>query len=362
MPKVGINEPDRDVEHTGIVDEWVSGTTGGWGFLRSDRPIAGFTHSRKDGRIFVHRENISVDVEVLEAGQKVAFKVKPPLKSGRDWQANEVRLLENPGGHVDTPAATTHNPGAKKRIRKRDETRVSGAEKDKKAAQPESPEFAPLDPILSGEEEADDADVPNVARASVVHGVLGRMKVNTIPHFGQIMPLGSVQGHLPSAIRVEGLIWEPKEVPGKEPTWEARPVDPSLLALQRIAGMKPEDADGAAKLTLHFALCREHAAVGLKTATVGPVGRDPRYGKFMGPPMEEGDLVRLGLREARMLPALTGQQAPPQGADTAPEAVAGSEDAAGGEKKEGADGDKSSNKEQSDKTPGIRFTQHASGT
>ena len=302
------------IEHTGVVDEWIHGSTGGWGFLRSDYQIPNFVHNRKDRRIFVHRDNIHDDLGALVAGQKVAFKVKPPIhRDGRDWQATDVRVLEDAEAAADAPPEL---PAGKRPRRKRDR---GGGDADKKAKpakvepstvpKAEKSEPPPLDPITPDEGEDDDVDAPSKGRMSVVHGILGRMKVHTIPHYGQIIPLSSVAGDFPSTVPVEALVWEPKEVPDAEPTWEARPVEPSLLPLQRIAGMKAEDANGSAKLTLHFVLCREHAAIGLKTATVGPIGRDTRYTKFIGPKLDENELIRMGLREPKELaPLETGQE------------------------------------------------------
>ena len=102
-----------------------------------------------------------------------------------------------------------------------------------------------------------------------------------------------------------------------KPTWEARPVNPSLLPLQRIMGMKGEDADGNKhgnpKLTLHFVLSREHSAFGLKTATVGPIGRDTRYAKFIGKELDENELVKMGIREPKELAPLEPAREPGSG-------------------------------------------------
>ena len=305
--------------------------------MRSDYQIPRFVHNRKDRRIFVHRDNVIGDLSALVVGQKVIFKVKPPIHDdGRDWQAAEVRVI----GDVEAAEETSQERTAGRRRRRRDRERASGGDADRlakaaktptddtdKPAKSNKPAKAepstarkkppPLDPITPDEGEGIEDGSTSKGRAGVTHGVLGKMKVHTIPHYAQIIPLNSVKGDFPSVVPVDALVWEQKAVPdaevGADPTWEARPVNPSLLPLQRIMGMKGEDEDGNEhgypKLTLHFVLSREHSAFGLKTATVGPIGRDTRYAKFFGKELDENELIRMGIREPKELaPLETGQE------------------------------------------------------
>ena len=79
--------------------------------------------------------------------------------------------------------------------------------------------------------------------------------------------------------------------------------------------MKGEDEDGNEhgypKLTLHFVLSREHSAFGLKTATVGPIGRDTRYAKFFGKALDRDETthahnVCISFFERRSRPSTFG--------------------------------------------------------
>ena len=362
-PKVETLEPNRETEHTGTVDQWVTkGPTGGWGFIMPDQRIENFNYTREDEKVFVHRANVSKEVDTLVVGQKVAFRVQPPIKEGRDWQAARVRILQ------DVAAPEQVVPG-----RRRGRRGSTGGKEEKKDKMNTAATAGPdaqhaIDPITfdtaSDKSEAEDA--PTAARASVMHGILGQMKVGTIPHYGAIIPLNAVPGYFPSTVPVEAIIWEPKEVPSgsdKAP-WEARPVNPNHIMLQRIAGMKPEDKDNA-KLTLHFVLSRKHSAVALKTATVGGINREPRYAQYLGPPIEEGELVRIGLREAEQLPALKeAQKEPPQSADAGntSQGAGAVVDAEKASAANTADGGKTEGDEPPEKKPGIHFTAHGSET
>ena len=117
------------LEHSGVVDEWIPGNNGGWGYLRADNQIPHFIQKRQDRRIFVHRANVLGDLGALVAGQKVVFKLKPPIvNDGRDWQATDVRVTEDvdaaEGGPTEQPAG---------RRRRRRERERGGGDADKAA-------------------------------------------------------------------------------------------------------------------------------------------------------------------------------------------------------------------------------------
>ena len=130
------------------------------------------------------------------------------------------------------------------------------------------------------------------------------MGSNSIPHFGQLLPMGTVAGHLPARIAIEGLVWQPKDATAGDIPWQAHEIDPSLVALQRLAGTAEGDTGDTVKLTLHFVLCKELEGLALKTATVGGVRRESRYEKYLAQPFDEAELVRLGLRSPTLLPPL----------------------------------------------------------
>ena len=96
---------------------------------------------------------------------------------------------------------------------------------------------------------------------------------------------------------------------------------------------------------------------------MGDVNREPRYAKYLGPPIEKGELVRIGLREADELPALSEpQKEPPQKVDAAntSQGAGGVVDAEKASAANTTDGGKAEDSKPPEKKPGIHFTAHGS--
>ena len=181
--------------------------------------------------------------------------------------------------------------------------------------------------------------------------ILGRMNAKTIPFYGMVMPTAKVAGTFPSPVKLDALVWAPSadtdgEVPKSPEQWKCHPVDVRLIPLQRLAGVKDGDTEEEFKITLHFTLCPELSGLALKTATCGGSQRDARYGKFMGEPLGEGDLVRLGLRAPRAVPPL--QQTGGTASGTASPVADGGEALPEGKGDDKADVAKTANKQEGD--------------
>ena len=134
-----------------------------------------------------------------------------------------------------------------------------------------------------------------------------------------IMPTAPITGNVGVPSKIEALLWEPKgvaagSVPRKDTDWACHPVEPSLIPLQKLAGIKQGDSSDNFVITLHFVLCPDLNGLALNNATVGATNRDSRYARFMDDPLTEADLVRHGLRAPTLLPAL--QQGVAEGGPT----------------------------------------------
>ena len=108
------------------------------------------------------------------------------------------------------------------------------------------------------------------------------------------------------------------EKPKKPSEWVARPIDPSNVPLSKVAGAAPED-EGNGTVTLHFVYSSDLSGVVLHRASLGPIGRDKRWGKHVIEPLEESDFPRFGLEqpshEIKLAAAEKPKAEPPQADD-----------------------------------------------
>ena len=139
--------------------------------------------------------------------------------------------------------------------------------------------------------------------------ILSKMNAKTVPSFGMILPTAQVPGNVGMPTRIEGLLWEAKGTtsgapPKKRSEWSCHPFDPTLLPLQKLAGIKQGDSPENLVMTLHFVLSSDVSGIALHRATVGPSTRDSRYAQYMGDQWTAADLVRSGLIPPTTLPPL----------------------------------------------------------
>ena len=86
--------PRLDIEYEGVVSGWHGGPNGGFGFVKTSSPIAGFHHRRKDCAIFVHWRDLPPEAgSILKNGESIAFFLKHPRDETKDWEACKVRML-----------------------------------------------------------------------------------------------------------------------------------------------------------------------------------------------------------------------------------------------------------------------------